>query len=121
MGSGRCRMSRRRLEATAYIRMDHIVQETWAGGDLGRGRLGPGGDVRHGETWARGDMGQGETWARGRRGPGGNVVGVGGPCAKMMETEEDLGHLKGIQRYCEKKGPTESNTTVQESTKRPEA
>lgn len=48
-------------------------------------------------------------------------MGVGGPCAKMMETEEDLGHLKGIQRYCEKKGPTESNTTVQESTKRPEA
>ena len=28
VGSGRCRMSRRRLEATAYVRMDHIVQET---------------------------------------------------------------------------------------------
>ena len=39
---------------------------------------------------------------------------------KDVETEEDLDHLKGIQRCCEGKGPTESNTTVQESTKRPE-
>lgn len=55
-----------------------------------------------------------------KRGPERDVVGVGGPCAKMMETEEDLDHLKGIQRYCEKKGPAESNSTVQEPTKRPE-
>ena len=38
VGSGKCRMSRWSLEATVYIRMDHIVQEMWA-----RERRGGGG------------------------------------------------------------------------------
>lgn len=44
---------------------------------------------------------------------------VGGPFAKMMETEEALGHLIGIQRCCERKGPTESNAAVQGAARRP--
>ena len=78
MGCGRCKVSPRRLEATAYVRTEHTVQKAWT---------------------------------RGKR---------DGAICKDVETEEDLDHLKGIQRCCEGKGPTESNTTVQESTKRPE-